>query len=279
MTPLPTSLETVVLEAGRARVFVAPERGGMATRFFVDDRPIFYLDEDTLLDPSKNVRGGNPILFPSPGRLANDTLKRDGVTTSLKQHGFARALPWEVIQASSSEVTLRLLPCAKTRDVFPWDFVLVSTLSLNGTTLRQSLRVETTSPSLAFALGFHPYFFVAQADKAKARIPTEARRAWDNVKRETIALSAPLDLTTEELDIHLSDHEATMALLELPDGHRVEVRASRHFKHWVVWTLKGRDFVCLEPWTAAPNALNTGVDLLIATPETPQHLWTEVAYV
>jgi hypothetical protein len=62
----PTELETVLLQSASSRVLVAPERGAIVTRFLVEDRPVLYLDESTLLDPKKNVRGGNPVLFPSP---------------------------------------------------------------------------------------------------------------------------------------------------------------------------------------------------------------------
>jgi galactose mutarotase-like enzyme len=34
----------------------------------------------------------------------------------------------------------------------------------------------------------------------------------------------------------------------------------------VVWTLAGKDFVCLEPWTAGADALNTGEKLLTLAP-------------
>ncbi len=65
----PTALETIALESGSSRVLVAPSRGAIITRLSVGDRQVLYLDESTLLDPSKNVRGGIPVLFPSPGRL------------------------------------------------------------------------------------------------------------------------------------------------------------------------------------------------------------------
>jgi len=278
--PAPTNLETVVLKSGNAAVYVAPARGGMATRFYVGERPIFYLDEATLLDTTKNVRGGNPVLFPSPGRLENDAFTRDGQTGKMSQHGFARTSAWDVVAKADNEVTLRLVSNEKTRAVFPWDFVATYRYALSGTTLRIEQRIETTSTSLPFGAGFHPYFHVEDKEKGKARIPTEATKAWDNFAKKLVApLPKPIDLTVKEVDIHLLDHEATMAVLELGDGHHIEVRASRHFKHWVVWTVEGKDYVCLEPWTAPGNALNTGDHLLVAEPNTPLHLWTEIAFV
>ncbi len=76
-------------EAGSA-VTIVPGRGAIITRFRVGERELLYLDESTLRDPAKNVRGGIPLLFPSPGRLTGDRFERDGRSGSMKQHGFAR---------------------------------------------------------------------------------------------------------------------------------------------------------------------------------------------
>jgi galactose mutarotase-like enzyme len=40
----------------------------------------------------------------------------------------------------------------------------------------------------------------------------------------------------------------------------------------VVWTLKGRDFVCVEPWSAPANALNDGGAIIVPPGQT--HLST-----
>src|SRR3954463_4417330 len=103
-----TPLETVVLEdaTAGARVALAPTRGGMVTRFEVAGRPVLFLDAATLVDETKNVRGGKPVLFPSPGPLAGDRFTRDGKSGSMKQHGFARQRAWSVAAKTAREVTL-----------------------------------------------------------------------------------------------------------------------------------------------------------------------------
>jgi galactose mutarotase-like enzyme len=53
--------------------------------------------------------------------------------------------------------------------------------------------------------------------------------------------------------------------MEWPGG-AVELQGSEEFTHWVLWTLPGRDFVCLEPWTCPGDALNTGDRLLHLEP-------------
>ena len=56
----------------------------------------------------------------------------------------------------------------------------------------------------------------------------------------------------------------------------VQLRGSAEYTHWVVWTLAGRDFVCLEPWTCPGNALNTGDGLLVLAPGEARALSLEI---
>jgi galactose mutarotase-like enzyme len=264
-----TPLETVVLEStpGDARVVVAPSRGGMVTRFDVGGAPVMFLDVASLVDETKNVRGGNPVLFPSPGPLAGDRFMRDGRSGSMKQHGFARQRAWSVVgDASRAEVTLELASDDATRAQYPWDFVTRIRYALAGTTLAIETRIENTGSSpMPFALGFHPYFHVPDADKARARIPTNATRAYDNVTKTVVDVKGPIDLTVKEVDLHLFDHGGPSATLDRGND-RIVVTGDAAFGRWVVWTLAGKDFVCLEPWTAGGDALNTGEKLLTLAP-------------
>jgi len=230
----------------------------MVTRFEVGAAQVLYLDEGSLLDTSKNVRGGNPVLFPSPGPLASEQFARDGKTGSMKQHGFARQEAWSVIAQTAREVTLELVSSDVTRAQFPWEFVAQIRYALDGARLTVETTLENRSEApLPFGLGFHPYFFVPDDEKAAARITTDATRAFDNVTKTTGAAASPIDLTVKEVDLHLIDHTLRSATLErLRD--RITVGADASFGRWVVWTLAGKPFVCLEPWTAPANALNTG---------------------
>src|SRR6202044_504006 len=100
----PSLVELTDTDAGSIAV-VSPARGGMLTRFFAAGLEVLYLDDATFRDPTKNVRGGVPVLFPSPGKLAGDAFSCDGRTGSLKQHGFARNLPWRVERVTTGTAT------------------------------------------------------------------------------------------------------------------------------------------------------------------------------
>lgn len=265
-------LEITDPHAGSSAV-IAPARGAIVTSFRVAGRELLYLDQATFDDPAKNVRGGVPVLFPSPGKLLNDRWQRQGHAGAMKQHGFGRTLPWQVI-STGPVVKLALKSDATTLAQYPWHFAAQIEFSLQGACLRILTRVRNTgTESMPFGLGFHPYFRVD--DKARAKVETNATRAFDSVAREEIVFNG-FDLTAAEVDMRLTDHTEQHSALELADGARIVVRASPEFQQWVVWTLAGKEFVCLEPWTAPGNALNSGAGLIQLAPGEACELWMEI---
>ncbi len=258
--------------ASETRACIAPNRGGMVTTFEVGSRPIFFLDRASFLDPTKNVRGGSPVLFPTPGKLAGDAWSRAGKSGTLKQHGFARNRAWAVVRESPSAVTLRLEPDETTLASYPWDFRVDLTYAVRGRALRVTAEIENRSASeMPFGFGFHPYFSVA--DKRTFAIETDARRAFDNVtKREVSFDRRALDLGPNEVDLHLLDHERREMAFSLDGDLRVTIDGGTDRPHWVLWSLPGRDFVCVEPWTCPGDAMNTGERLIHLPPGATREL-------
>ncbi len=258
---------------------LAPARGGILRELSVAGRDLLYLDRATFDDPSANVRGGVPVLLPSPGKLAGDAWSWGGARGAMKQHGFARNLPWSVAGTGTGDgawATLVLEANEATRAQFPWEIHAAYTYRLRGRAIAIEMRVENRGGTpMPFGAGFHPYFAVRDADKAAARIATAATRAFDNVKKEDVPFTG-FDLTAPEVDMHLYDHGSTEGTLSAGDL-AVSVRGSAEYGHWVVWTLRGRDFVCLEPWTCPGNALNTGDRLIVLAPGEAREMRLEIA--
>jgi len=254
---------------------IAPHRGAIACRFDVGKTRVLFMDQETLRDPTKNVRGGVPVLFPTPGKLVDDKWSYAGKSGSMKQHGFARNQAWRVTERGAATAVLTLESSDETRAQFPWDFTFDMLFTVKGTTLRLDQKITNKSATpMPFGVGFHPYFEVPDAAKARTRVTTNAKRAFDNVTKKTIDL-AGIDLTQKEVDLHLLDHGSTESSLIHPGG-TVTLRGSEEYTHWVVWTLAGRDFVCLEPWTCPGNAINTGDRLLTLAPNATRSLWLEI---
>ncbi|MBN1208647.1 MAG: aldose epimerase [Myxococcaceae bacterium] len=270
-------LETYALVDGKSRVELIPSRGALVTRMSVDGDEVLFLDESTVADLSKNVRGGIPVLFPTAGRLPGDSYPVERQAYSLPQHGFARRLPWTVRQVEKSLLVLNLASSEETLRQFPWRFDAQLTFLLDGTQLAINFDVENrdTRP-MPLHLGFHPYFSVPQAAKAEARIETDATRAWENQQGKEVPFTG-LDLTAAEVDLHLRDHSREGTVLHRGPGRRpLHLSWTSEFRMLVVWTLQGRDFVCVEPWTAAAGALATGEGLFTVPPGESSSLVFEI---
>jgi galactose mutarotase-like enzyme len=264
VTHVDTALETLKLEdeATGASVSIAPARGGMVTRMSVGAVPVLFLDESTLADTAKSVRGGIPILFPIAGKLPGDRYEVGGRAFTMKQHGFARNLPWTVVDESTRDgasVTLGLEASDATRAQYPFEFALRFTYRLRGGTLSVEQRFENRGREpMPIQPGLHPYFFLPDAAKASARVDSDATRGFDNVTSRDVAVTQPIALAGREVDLHLFDHGPRETTLHRPGLPAVHIAFGEDQEALVVWTLPGRDFVCIEPWRMKFGALADG---------------------
>lgn len=103
--------------------------------------------------------GRSPLLFPIVGRLNGDRTRIDGSEYSLKQHGFARTSPFDVIEATQAMCQLRLGSSEATRTHYPFDFRLDVTYRLSGPILTVTASVlNAGSRPMPVSFGFHPAF-------------------------------------------------------------------------------------------------------------------------
>ena len=263
--------ETYVLtdQDAQSQLEVVPERGGIITSWSFQGQDILYLDAARFADPSLSIRGGIPILFPICGNLPNNTYTHNGENYALKQHGFARDLPWEVTDQVTNDLvslTLILNSNEQTRAVYPFDFQLAFTYQLKGNTLeiQQRYTNHSTEP-MPFSTGLHPYFFTSDKSQLDFEIP--ASQYQDQITKEVHSFDRTFDWSRDEIDVafgQLSDHSASVT----DTGRRLKITLSYSdlYPTLVFWTVKGKDYYCLEPWSAPRNALNTGEHLTQLAP-------------
>jgi galactose mutarotase-like enzyme len=262
-----------------ASVTLAPARGGMATRFSVAGEPVLYLDEATLRDPTKSVRGGVPLLLPIAGRLDGDAWTHDGAHYPMRQHGFGRNLPWAMTEARAdgegATVLLRLDDDTSTRAQYPFGFTFEARWTLAEATLTLTLSATCREGGpMPVHVGTHPYLHVAHATKSAARVDTDATRGWDNVARRAVTLAGLPDFGAGEVDLHLLDHSAQSTVLHRPGATDLQLMWSDNLTTLVLWTLPERDFVCVEPWASPAGAFARGDAPRVATGTTATWWWS-----
>jgi len=264
----------------QTRLEVVPERGGIITRWQVHGQDLLYLDGDRFADPSLSVRGGIPILFPICGNLPNNTYTHQGKTYTLKQHGFARDLPWTVSDSPPSDgITLTLTSNNQTYAVYPFDFELTFTYRLQGNALLIQQRYVNRSPEpMPFSTGLHPYFAVSDAasEKNQLQFDIPATQVTNQIDQTQHPFSGQFDFEQTEIDAAfrpVARQEASVT----HSGHRLTLSYDAIYATLVFWTIKGKDYYCLEPWSAPRNAMNTGEDLTLLQPGATAETWVKLA--
>ncbi len=229
---------------GLSSVEVVPSRGGLVTAFVSAGVPVLYLDEATLLDASRNVRGGVPQLFPFAGKAPPGS--------PLPQHGFARRLAWEVSSAVADEDTARLecrlIDSDETFAAWPHRFEARFAVSLYaGRMLLEWAFHNRGEAPMPLHFGIHPYFRVG--DKAQVQVEGARGKAFDNTTQSERTIER-VDFSGAEVDLHFTPFDAGGTTLHRGDGSRVRLTWTEQFSTLVLWTLPGQPFVCVEPWTA-----------------------------
>lgn len=252
-----------------SRLEVVPERGGIITRWQIQGQNILYLDAERFADSTLSIRGGIPILFPICGNIPENTYTHKGKQYTLKQHGFARDLPWQVAEQktdNAASLTLILNSSDRTRAVYPFDFQLAFTYELQGNRLKIKQRyTNNSSEVMPFSTGLHPYFVVG--DKTQLSFDIPASEYQDQQTKEFFPFTGNFDFNREEIDVAfrpLSRHSTSAT----DDRRRLKIAISYSdlYSTLVFWTVKDKDYFCLEPWSAPRNALNTGENLTSLEP-------------
>jgi galactose mutarotase-like enzyme len=80
-------------------------------------------------------------------------------------------------------------------------------------------------------------------------------------------IEGSLDLTEKKESFALLDAAKREIEFELPDRQKmIRLTYGEEFKYVVLWTEKGQDFVCVEPWMALTNELNRKEQLVMVQP-------------
>ena len=225
-----------------------------------------------------------PILFPIVGVLKDGKADSAEGPISLARHGLARLNQFEVVEQSTSSVTLQLKSTEETRTSYPYDFELRLIFSVDGDTLTQTYEVSNpANVVLPFTLGAHPAFNIPVPGVEAASLDQYCllfTRSWTSfgpsITDEGLCDYATpqrliVDSDTLPLSWELIDREKTITLEDVPDRRitltaNAEASSETHgikidfegFDYLGIWSAApGCPFVALEPWCGIADTVDT----------------------
>ncbi|KAK9448897.1 galactose mutarotase-like domain-containing protein [Limtongia smithiae] len=159
-----------------------------------------WLSSGAILDGSKAVRGGVPLVFPVFGKATS------GPTSTLPQHGFARLSTWELLgQVAAEPLTVQFglgpenIPEALRKE-WPFDFTLLYTVALGVDTLETKLTVQNSgSVAWDFQTLLHTYFKIPDVDAVVVTGLTSVQ-VKDKVSKSEYAETNTLVTISSEVD-------------------------------------------------------------------------------
>ncbi|EAC9888876.1 aldose 1-epimerase family protein [Listeria monocytogenes] len=250
--------------------------GAELTRIFHKDTGLEYLWNAD----SKFWGRHSPVLFPTVGRLVDDTYLVDGKQYHLGQHGFARDRDFQVIEQTENTVRFELDADEDSLAIYPYKFKLSIIYTIEKNTIAVSYEVENTdNKRIYFSIGAHPAFHLPLTDGTTFEDYYLDFGTEENL--ETLCLEGPYrsgeikkiideparylplsyDLFKNDALVFEALKQKEMTIKSDKTPHFVKV-SFPEFPFVGVWTAKsGTPFLCIEPWYGIADGAGESVEL------------------
>ncbi len=219
-----------------------------------------------------------PVLFPIVGELPNGEFEHAGHTYALGRHGFARDLDFTWMETGASACTLLLADDAQTRANFPFRFDLQIRYAIENDTFAATFTVGNPgSETLPASIGAHPAFRWPLADGVSKLVHTlefaqdepEPIRRLDKNLLDPRRFPTPIAGRILTLDPWLFDADAIVMdgvrsrslVYSAPGTPALEI-AWDGFEQLGLWSKRGGNFVCIEPWYGYASPLGLTGDFV-----------------
>ncbi len=193
--------------------------------------PVIWLSEHTNLAQSKAIRGGVPICWPWFGEHESDH--------SFPRHGFARSVPWQVIESATeadgaTRLELKMLDSPQAQQQWPYACELKLSIIMGETLKMQLATTNTGKEAFVISEAMHTYFQISDIDKVSVTdlANTEYLDKVENFARKPQAGEITFDGETDRVYVNT---EATCTIKD-PGLQRRITLAKSGSRSTVVWT-------------------------------------------
>jgi aldose 1-epimerase len=292
-------------------VRICPEAGGILFSYVFGGVELLHAPPS--IGKANSGGTGNPILYPTPNRVRNGRFTFEGREFRFSDddkttiHGLVRKLPWRADpprretggagDGAALKTWIDFEPGSTPYERFPIRHRLELDYRLTRSGLRMIFTVvNRDTQKLPFGFAIHPYFrILGEREHTFIRVPAARKMEATPDLLPTGALM-PLEGAAYDLrrprplsdlaldDVYWGMKPGEPAGYEARDaGLRVDLPASEHFTHMVVYTPKGRPFFCMENQTCSTDAHNlhargktAEAHLLVVDPGKTLSGWVEI---
>lgn len=212
-----------------------------------------------------------PILFPFIGRLKNSQYRYKGKTYTISPHGFARDTEFELAKRTENSLLFEIKDSEKTREVYPFPFILRLCYELEDHSLKVKYFVKNTGNDLMlFSIGGHPGFncpLKGTAEKRsecfllfKGKQPLTGIHCRDIDMSTGLAKNTFTDFSLNQGKLQIKDDlfkDDALVLENQIDGVSILGKNGKPYLTFQmdapvygIWSCvkEGSPFVCIEPW-------------------------------
>lgn len=204
-----------------------------------------------------------PILFPFVGKVVDGQYRIGDRAYPMKtQHGFARDMDFEVVDAQADAVAHRLAASDRTLAIYPYEFRLTVRHRLDGRQLRVAWTVENPGEDkMYYSIGGHPGFLLPEGVRKEdcfILFPGMEALSYITTSKAGFALPGKETLVTDGGQVRyrdsipdtwiFEDHQVKQAGIATPDGRPYAMLNCEQFPMLAVWANPKGPFICLEPW-------------------------------
>ncbi len=208
--------------------------------------------------------GHAPMLFPVCGHFG---FIYKGKEYEMPAHGFARKKEFSLIERSEKAISFSLSSDEKTKELYPFDFTLVHSYTLEGNKLTASTKIcNLSKETMFFTLGSHESYML--------ELPLEAYKAVFPQKEKLVHHEHDEEgyLTGETIDFGVSDtysfkeddllESKTLIFKDIQSGsvklckntgEEVLSLTFNGFNNLLFWRPERVQMVCIEPWFNLPD--------------------------
>jgi len=218
--------------------------------------------------------GRAPVLFPICGGIKDDKFIFEGKEYVLPKHGFAKNSEFLLEKSTDISATFLLKDSPQTLEQYPWHFELRITYLLRGNNILVKYDVKNNSEKTMYmSIGSH-----------------EAYACPEGIEDYDVIFEKPETLSSYELDGKLISYSKTPIIKEtntLPLYNKYFAVDALIFKdlksrsatlrnrktgesvsvdfdgcdYFLIWTMPGANYICLEPWAGFPSMVDGGYDI------------------